>query len=68
MRMGPYLTNPEREDVLQAKNFTEACLGQAEVVIKPEQSLRVTRIIEAVYESSRTGKSVRLDNVYTDEV
>ncbi|GEK57230.1 dehydrogenase [Marinococcus halophilus] len=68
MSTEPHLTNPEREDVLQAKNFTEACLGLAEIVVKPEQALRVTRIIEAVYESSRTGKSVRLDNVYADEV
>lgn len=68
MSVEPHLTSYEREDVLQAKNFTEACLGQAEVVVKPEQALRVTRIIEAVYESSRTGKSVRLDNVYADEM
>lgn len=68
MSAEPHLTSFEREDVLQAKNFTEACLGHAEVVVKPEQALRVTRIIEAVYESSRTGKSVRLDNVYADEV
>ncbi|WP_138416136.1 Gfo/Idh/MocA family protein [Aquibacillus sediminis] len=48
-------------DIPQAENFIDACLGEAELVVKPEEALRVTRIIEAIYESSQTGKSVRLN-------
>jgi predicted dehydrogenase len=42
----------------QADNFIDACLGQAELVVKPEEALKVTKIIEAIYQSSETGKSV----------
>nr|WP_263323354.1 Gfo/Idh/MocA family oxidoreductase [Neobacillus sp. Marseille-Q6967] len=44
----------------QAQNFIDACLGQAELVVKPEEALKVTKIIEAIYQSSETGRSVRL--------
>lgn len=44
----------------QAENFIDACLGQAELVVKPEEALKVTKIIEAIYQSSETGKSVQI--------
>lgn len=46
--------------LLQAQNFVASCLGEAELIVKPEQALQVTRIIEAIYQSSETGRSVRL--------
>src|SRR5699024_3963734 len=45
---------------LQAENFVDSCLGHAELVVKPEQALEVSRIIEAIYKSSETQRSVRL--------
>jgi predicted dehydrogenase len=44
----------------QAENFIDACLGTADLVVKPEEALKVTKIIEAIYESSETGKSVEI--------
>lgn len=46
--------------LLQAENFVASCLGEAELIVKPEQAMQVTRIIEAIYKSSETGRSVRL--------
>jgi predicted dehydrogenase len=50
----------ENPGIPQAENFIDACLGQAELVVKPEEALKVTRIIEAIYQSSETGKSVEI--------
>ncbi|RKQ35611.1 Gfo/Idh/MocA family protein [Oceanobacillus halophilus] len=52
--------NHENAGYLQAKNFVESCLGEAELISKPEQALKVTKIIDAIYKSSETGESVRL--------
>lgn len=38
--------------LLQAKNFVESCLGEADLVVKPEEALEVTRIIEQIYEQN----------------
>ncbi|ASN04605.1 Gfo/Idh/MocA family protein [Virgibacillus necropolis] len=46
--------------LLQAENFVTSCLGKADLIVKPEQALQVTRIMEAIYKSSETGKSIRL--------
>ncbi|CCG46893.1 oxidoreductase domain protein [Halobacillus halophilus DSM 2266] len=45
----------------QAKNFVDSCLGQDELIVKPEQALQVTKLMEAIYLSSETGTSVKLD-------
>lgn len=45
---------------LQAANFVDSCLGYTELVVQPEQALEVSRIIEAIYQSSETHQSVRL--------
>jgi len=51
----------EREaGFIQAQNFVESCLGESELVVKPEQALQVSRIIEAIYKSSESGTSVRM--------
>ena len=41
-------------------NFTNAVLGKEEVCTKVEQSLAVQRILDGIYESSKTGHEVRL--------
>ena len=55
--------NPNIGNVAQteAKVFMDAILGKGEVVVKPEQALVVTRILEAIYKSSETGKAVYFD-------
>ncbi|MCR1835885.1 Gfo/Idh/MocA family oxidoreductase [Oceanobacillus caeni] len=65
---GAYLTTTAKvEDdqakagFLQAKNFIESCLGEAELVNKPEQARTVTKIIEAIYKSSENKSSITLN-------
>jgi len=43
---------------IEARNFYDAILYGAELRTKPEQALVVTQILEAIYESGRTGKPV----------
>lgn len=45
---------PGEEDpgLSQAKNFLDACLGRAELVVKPEEALQVSQIIDEIYQSS----------------
>ncbi|WP_106496203.1 Gfo/Idh/MocA family protein [Lentibacillus sp. Marseille-P4043] len=45
---------------LQAENFVDSCLGQAELLVKPEQAMKVSQLIEAIYQSSEIRRSVRL--------
>ncbi len=42
------------------KNFADALHGKAEPVFKPEQGLNMIKILEAMYESARTGREVLL--------
>ncbi|WP_085506715.1 Gfo/Idh/MocA family protein [Thalassobacillus devorans] len=54
---------PEEETdpgVLQAKNFIESCNGDARLVVEPEEALKVTELMEAIYLSSETGSSIKL--------
>lgn len=44
--------------VVEAKTFYKAILNGDELVVKPEQALVVTEILEAIYESAKTGKTV----------
>jgi predicted dehydrogenase len=41
-------------------NWLDAILGRDDLECKPEQSLAVQKIIDAVYESSQTGREVRI--------
>lgn len=43
---------------IENRNFYDAILKGTELRVKPEQALVVTRILEAIYESSKTGKPV----------
>lgn len=52
--------NEDVAGLRQARNFVESCLGQAEQLVKPDQAMQVSQLIEAIYQSSQTGQSVRL--------
>ncbi|EOL42637.1 hypothetical protein RV11_GL002959 [Enterococcus phoeniculicola] len=45
-------------ELLEAHSWVQAILNDTEPVVKPEQALVVTEILEALYESSTTGKPV----------
>ncbi|MGE8204648.1 Gfo/Idh/MocA family protein [Heyndrickxia sp. NPDC080065] len=53
---------PSEEDpgYFQAKNFVDACIKGTELVVKPEEALFVSQIMEALYKSSQDKKSVQL--------
>ena len=46
-----WLPGEEDPGVPQAKNFIESCLGLDELIVKPEEALQVSRIIDQIYES-----------------
>jgi predicted dehydrogenase len=43
---------------VEARMWVEAILRDTDVFVKPEEALTVTRVIEAVYESAKTGRLV----------
>jgi predicted dehydrogenase len=43
------------------RTWIDAVLNDKDVLVKPEQALVVSEILEAIYESSRTGKAVYFD-------
>lgn len=47
-------------EVLEARSWIEAVIDDKEPVVKPEEALVVTQILEAIYESSKTGAPVYL--------
>ena len=48
---------------LQAERFVDSCLGAAELLVEPEEAENVSKIIEAIYKSCETGRSVKLDEI-----
>jgi S-methyl-5-thioribose-1-phosphate isomerase len=46
---------------VEQRVFYDAVMNGKELVVKPEQAIVVTRILEAIYESARTGKTVYFD-------
>ncbi|MBC1692002.1 Gfo/Idh/MocA family oxidoreductase [Listeria welshimeri] len=44
--------------LIEAEQWLEAILNDTNPVVKPEQALVVTQILEAIYESSKTGQPV----------
>lgn len=45
----------------EAKIWVDALLGQGDLFVTPEQALTVTKILDAIYESARTGKTIYFD-------
>lgn len=56
-----YSGDTEDESDIEARMWIEAVLDDKEPLVKPEQALVVTEILEAIYESARTGKAVYFD-------
>lgn len=48
----------EKPQVIEQRVFYSAVMQGTELVVKPEQALVVTEILEAIYESAQTGKTV----------
>ena len=48
-------------EVLEQHTFINAVLGKGKLTVLPEQAIVVTRILEAIYESAKTGKPVYLN-------
>lgn len=46
---------------LECQTWIDALEGKGEIVVKPEQAMVVTRILEAIYESAKTGKAIYFD-------
>lgn len=51
----------ESDAIREARAWVEAILEDKEPLVKPEQALVVTEILEAIYTSARTGKTVYFD-------
>lgn len=45
---------------LEAKAWVDCIINDTEPVVKPEQALRVTEVLEAIYESAETNKPIYL--------
>ena len=48
----------ESAAVVEARHFIDCITNDTELIVKPEQALVVTQILEAIYESARTGQPV----------
>ena len=47
-----------KPEYIEARQWIDSILNNTEPCVKPEQALCVTRILEAIYESAKTGKEV----------
>ncbi|WP_226671228.1 Gfo/Idh/MocA family protein [Metabacillus litoralis] len=47
-----WIPGEENPGVEQAKNFIDTCLGKTELVVKPEEALQVSQIIDRIYQSA----------------
>ncbi|MCM3115373.1 Gfo/Idh/MocA family oxidoreductase [Neobacillus sp. MER 74] len=47
---------------LEAKQWMDCILNDGEPLVKPEEAFVVTQILEAIYESAKTGKAVELES------
>lgn len=54
-----WISDDENPGLPQAYNFLESCRGNQQPLVKPEEAMIVSKVIEAIYESSETGKSIR---------
>jgi predicted dehydrogenase len=45
-------------NVVEQLVFLNAVLGKGELCVKPEEAYAVTLILDAIYESAKTGKAV----------
>ena len=52
--------NPQLANTDRMGHFIDVLLGNAQPYVKPEESLALQKILDAIYESAATGKEVRL--------
>ncbi|WP_339272083.1 Gfo/Idh/MocA family oxidoreductase [Paenibacillus sp. FSL K6-1330] len=57
-----YSGSKENDADREARMWLEAIVEDKDPVVKPEQAFVVTQILEAIYESAKTGKAVYFDN------
>lgn len=57
-----YSGSTENEADREARLWIEAVLEDKEPVVKPEQAYVVTQVLEAIYESAKTGKAVYFED------
>ncbi|PYZ91700.1 dehydrogenase [Salipaludibacillus keqinensis] len=55
-----WLPGEEEPGLFLLNNFVESCLGNEQLIVKPEEALQVTKVIDAIYESNESGQSVKL--------
>ncbi|RME70808.1 MAG: gfo/Idh/MocA family oxidoreductase [Verrucomicrobia bacterium] len=51
---------PPRVDTDRMVHFIDCLLGKAEPFVKPEESLAIQKILDAIYQSAKTGREVRI--------
>lgn len=51
----------ENDADLEARLWIESIINDTEPIVKPEEALVVTQILEAIYQSAKTGKTVYFD-------
>jgi predicted dehydrogenase len=51
----------ESHALVEARSWIDCVVNDKEPLVKPEQAFVVTQILEAIYESSKTGKPVFFD-------
>ena len=56
-----YSENTESAADLEARLWIQSILEDTEPVVKPEEALVMTEILEAIYESAKTGKAIYFD-------
>ncbi len=56
-----YSGSNEKPQVLEQRAFLNVVRGEGKLVVLPEEALMVTQILDAIYESSKTGKPVYFD-------
>lgn len=56
---GVDMTDPK---ILEARHWIDAIVNDTEPMVKPEEALVVTRILEAIYKSAETGKAVYFED------
>lgn len=48
-----------KPSVLEASQWLDAILNDTEPLVKPEEAFTVTKILDAIYESAKTGKEIK---------
>ncbi len=54
--------NPQKDpNQMEAEIWVNALLGEGELFVTPEQALTVTKILDAIYQSAKSGKTIYFD-------